>query len=159
MQTCQEKCCHYFLKPYVGPYSFHRHEYDKINHKIKKAGCFIYHNDKVLLVQSRGQFWGSPKGTMKENETPLKCAIREVKEETGIEIDEKECVDTIIIKGRAQYYFIEMEEKEVHIQEEDTENDANGIGWFRLGCLKGNEKFILNQNCRMLIKQRFGIDL
>jgi 8-oxo-dGTP pyrophosphatase MutT (NUDIX family) len=56
--------------------------------KLKKAGSFVYTSkkQKILLVQSRGQMWGPPKGSIQPNEEPLECAIREVKEETGLDI-------------------------------------------------------------------------
>ena len=55
----------------------------------KKAGIFIYDyiNGKVLLVQSRGNLWGVPKGTFEPRETSLQCAITEVKQETGLDIE------------------------------------------------------------------------
>lgn len=50
---------------------------------IKLFPNFIYyisHNDKFISEPE----WGFPKGTRKENETDIECAIREFVEETGI---------------------------------------------------------------------------
>ncbi|CAF4408206.1 unnamed protein product, partial [Rotaria magnacalcarata] len=33
--------------------------------------------------------WGFPKGKVQENETPIKCAIREVMEEVGFDMKER----------------------------------------------------------------------
>lgn len=42
----------------------------------------------VFLIQYRGyeQFWGCPKGHIEPNETPEDAAIRELKEETDLEV-------------------------------------------------------------------------
>lgn len=39
---------------------------------------------KVLLVQEYGVYWGLPRGHIKKNELPVKAAIREIYEETGV---------------------------------------------------------------------------
>ena len=85
----------------------------------KKAGIFIYDPEtkKVLLVQSRGRLWGPPKGTIKDNELDKDCAIREVKEETGINILESNFLKIMRIKNNAIYYYVEMKECNVNIQD------------------------------------------
>lgn len=52
----------------------------------KSCGCIIIHENKVLLVQHNEGHWGFPKGHMEENETEVQTAIREVKEETNIDV-------------------------------------------------------------------------
>lgn len=54
--------------------------------KEKSCGCIILDNDKVLLVQQTKGHWGLPKGHVEENETEKETAIREVKEETNIDV-------------------------------------------------------------------------
>lgn len=55
--------------------------------KETSCGCIIINNNKVLLVFEKGRnFWGFPKGHMEENETELETAIREVKEEVGLDV-------------------------------------------------------------------------
>jgi len=161
---CSSNCCSYKVIPYnsISP-SYNNHQKNK-EIKIKKAGSFIYDisNRKILLVQSRGHMWGSPKGTMKEMETPLDCAIREVKEETGIDIEEKSLSDHITINSKVQYYFLKMKETDVHIQNHIDDNDANGIGWFNVDCLEKmvNDGVIyINQHCRILIKKIFNKEI
>ena len=44
---------------------------------------------QVLLVHhQKGEYWSFPKGHPEEGEEPLDTAVRELKEETGLEIDE-----------------------------------------------------------------------
>ena len=57
---------------------------------VPTYGAIIMNSDlsEVLLVQSyfSKNSWGFPKGKINENETPVKCAIREVNEEIGFDI-------------------------------------------------------------------------
>ena len=54
--------------------------------KEKSCGCIIIEENKVLLIkQTRGN-WGFPKGHVEDNETERETAIREVKEETNIDV-------------------------------------------------------------------------
>ena len=160
---CDDNCCIYKVIPYNTKSVNCDYQKNK-DMKIKKAGSLIYDpsSRKVLLVQSRGHMWGCPKGTIKEMETPLECAIREVKEETGIDIEEKSLSDHITINSKCQYYFLKMKENNVDIQNHIVDNDANGIGWFNVDCLEKlvNSGFInINQNCRILIKKIFNKDI
>lgn len=53
------------------------------------CGCIIINNnDKVLLVlQRKSKCWSFPKGYVENNETEIETALREVKEETGIDVN------------------------------------------------------------------------
>uniref|UniRef100_A0A6C0KHD8 Nudix hydrolase domain-containing protein n=1 Tax=viral metagenome TaxID=1070528 RepID=A0A6C0KHD8_9ZZZZ len=162
---CSNKCCNYTITPYQDPYSYYPSK--SIDSKIKKAGSFMYdkQNNKILLVQSRGQLWGPPKGSIQDNENPLECALREVKEETGIEIKEAELNSgSITIKTKALYYFMEvnMDKYNVEPQIHVKDNDANGIGWFNVDCLNeliDKRHISINQHCRILIKRIFNKDI
>lgn len=163
---CTKQCCSYTVIPYhqISPYILHF--YNNGNGKLKKAGTFMYDKktNKILLVQSRGQLWGPPKGTIQNDENPLECAIREVKEETGITIEEDVLQGSVTIKSKALYYFLEvnMEEYSVEPQHHIKDNDANGIGWFNVDCLNElieTRKISINQHCRILIKKIFNKDI
>jgi len=160
---CYSKCCIYKVTPY-NKKLFNNIE-KQLDVKIKKAGIFIYDDfsKKILLVQSRGQMWGCPKGSIKDKEQPLNCAIREVKEETGFDIEEKCLNDFVIINSKVQYYFLEMkEDNSISVQNHIIDNDANGIGWFNIDCLYNLVKeglININQHCRLLIKKKFNKDI
>ena len=56
--------------------------------KEKSCGCIIINNGKVLLVYEKNRnFWGFPKGHMEEGETEIETALREVKEEVGLDVE------------------------------------------------------------------------
>jgi ADP-ribose pyrophosphatase YjhB (NUDIX family) len=134
---CSDKCCKVFIKTYrPTPRYFN---------KNRKAGVFIYDpkEDRVLLVQSRGHLFGPPKGTLNIDEKERFCAVREVKEETGLDISPDDFTKAVKIKNRAIYYYLEMDTCHISIQDSIKDNDANGITWIKMKCL---EKAISNGN-------------
>ena len=157
---CNNKCCKISVEPYIQKDTFLDNKINK-----QKAGIFIFdkkHN-KILLVQSRGNLWGIPKGSFEDGETKEECAIREVFEETGIKID-KELLDNrryLTIADNCFYYYFEMEEIPVEIQKNinNEANDANGIGWINLTCLQELIKqglINLNNHCIKILNFFIG---
>jgi len=58
-------------------------------HSIKVGGIILDNNENLLLVFGKySQKWGVPKGTLEENETYIHGALREIKEETGLELQQ-----------------------------------------------------------------------
>ena len=56
--------------------------------KEKSCGCIIIKDKKVLLVYEKNRnFWGFPKGHMEDGETEIETALREVKEEVGLDVE------------------------------------------------------------------------
>ena len=53
--------------------------------QIKSCGCIVINDGKVLLIKQHQGFYGFPKGHMEKNETEIETALRETKEETGID--------------------------------------------------------------------------
>ena len=136
---CDKGCCTILIKPYNNKINI-----DYTNKKRRyKAGIFIFdpQTEKVLLVQSKGNLWGPPKGGMQENETECMCAMRELREETGINIIlEPNCRFTKI-QNKAIYFYVERPECEIQIQDTVPDNDANAVTWITLSCL---EHYITN---------------
>ena len=68
-------------------------ELDKILNKRtnkereKSCGCIITKDNKVLLIKQTKGHWGFPKGHVEKNETEIETAIREVKEETNLDVE------------------------------------------------------------------------
>ena len=77
--------------------------------KVKKAGCIVISNKsrgKVLLIyRHKHKDCSFPKGHVEAGETLESCAIREVKEETGLDVE--------IMGDFASFEYIDSSEREV----------------------------------------------
>ncbi len=169
--NCISGCCKILTTEYKDIIYSLDDDWKESSGRIKKAGCFIYDpsSQKILLVQSRGYMWGSPKGSVQDGEDPIKCAIREVKEETGLIITEGMFIESVIILSKNLYFLVHLKEidtekQRTHIEsiyidsknEEIERNDVNGMMWIKLNCLNNmlnNNKLLINQNTRLLIKR------
>ena len=58
--------------------------------KEKSCGCVVFDGDKVLLIKHNAGHWDLPKGHIEEGETEVETAIREVKEETNVDVEVNE---------------------------------------------------------------------
>lgn len=154
---CPNGCCVIKIKPYISK----KDPFEKFRRRRRKAGAFIYDpkTDSVLLVQSRGHLWGPPKGTLNYNESENNCAIREVKEETGLDVSLDIFPKAARIQNRAIYYYLEMDKCEVTVQDHIEGNDANGICWIKPDCLAKcieNGNISLSQHCRIIFSIFMG---
>lgn len=53
----------------------------------KSCGCIVINNkNEVLLIHHNAGHWDFPKGHVEEGETEVQTAVREVKEETNIDV-------------------------------------------------------------------------
>lgn len=59
---------------------------------VRAAGCLLWRPSVVgpgielaLVHRPKWDDWSHPKGKLEGDETPLRCAVREVREETGME--------------------------------------------------------------------------
>lgn len=67
----------------------------------KSCGAIIFNEGKVLVVKQTSGFYGFPKGHVEIGETEKETAIREIKEETGLDIkiiSDKRYTQSYIVK-------------------------------------------------------------
>jgi ADP-ribose pyrophosphatase YjhB (NUDIX family) len=132
--NCKNGCCDIHTKPYKNT-----SKNTKTGNRTYKAGVMIYDpsNDSVLLVQSRGNLWGHPKGSMENHETYIECALREVKEETGLKLTHIDLTGHVKFNSKVMYFYHERKSGFVEVQPDinGEANDANGITWIKMGCL------------------------
>lgn len=153
---CDDKCCKILIK------QCEKYRHNNYKNNYKKAGVFIYDpkEERVLLVQSRGHLFGCPKGSLKIGESDTECAIREVKEETGLDISQNKFTNSIRIKNKSMYYYTELPFCEVTVQKNNDENDndindANGITWIKVKCLENaikNGNITLNHYAKIVFE-------
>lgn len=102
--------------------------------KEKSCGAIIYNEEnKVLIVKHNAGHWDFPKGHMEKDENEYQTAIREVKEETNIDIElykdcryvihysPKENVDKTVV-----FFLAKNKSKDLVKQDCEIQN----IGWF-----------------------------
>ena len=98
--------------------------------KEKSCGCIIIKNNNVLLVYEKNRnFWGFPKGHMEKGENEIETALREVKEEVGLDVDidkEKRYVLNYIIRDEIDkttvLYVASPKNENIIMQESEIEN-------------------------------------
>lgn len=74
----------------------------------KSCGCVVVNDDRVLLIRQNDNSIGFPKGHMEIGETEIETAIRETREETGLDVN---IISTK--KYKIKYYVDEIILKEV----------------------------------------------
>ena len=97
--------------------------------KEKSCGCIIIKNENVLLVYEKNRnFWGFPKGHMEKGETEIETALREVKEEIGIDVEidvQKRYTLNYNIKNEIDkttvLYIAKPKSEEIVIQDDEIE--------------------------------------
>jgi len=102
--------------------------------KLISAGGVIINQNKVLLLK-REKSWVFPKGKVKNGESLIQTAIREIFEETGIKVNDKgiEIGNTNYkymtndeqFEKRVYYYLFIVDDVSVNI-----EKTFLGYGWF-----------------------------
>lgn len=98
--------------------------------KEKSCGCIIIKNNKALLIYEKiGKFWGFPKGHMEEGESEIQTALREVKEEVGLDVKIDESKKYVInytinneIEKTTILYIATPLNENIEIQESEIEN-------------------------------------
>lgn len=153
---CPSTCCDILTKAYKHT----RKRYPSLGKRdYRKAGAFIYdpRTQRILLVQSRGDKWGAPKGSMEDTDTSIHaCAIREVYEETGIRLDRSQ-LNRMYRIDKTVYFYIELDQQAVGFDICTMhDNDATGITWIRPQCLAElhrNGQLHVNVACKKLMRK------
>lgn len=94
----------------------------------KSCGAIIYNDEKprkYLIVKSVNDYWSFPKGHVEEEESEKATAIREVREETGLDIiikEEKTIKDRYFIPQTNStkdvvYFFAKLPSDKIKLQE------------------------------------------
>ncbi len=117
----------------------------------KQTLCFISRNDELLMLNRERKptlgIWNGVGGKIEENETPLECVIREVKEETDIDISRSEIIDKGIITwevdssytGGMYVYLVYMDEN--FIYETPKKVDEGILDWKKISWILEDKNY------------------
>mmetsp|Transcript_3991 Transcript_3991/g.5738 ORF Transcript_3991/g.5738 Transcript_3991/m.5738 type:complete len:448 (+) Transcript_3991:131-1474(+) len=81
-----------FLRPELQNFQTHWNQFKTYLKKVPTCGAIILNPkmSKVVMVQGwNSNVWAFPKGKVNRNEGPVQCAVREVLEETGVDISQQ----------------------------------------------------------------------
>ncbi|KAM5536209.1 hypothetical protein V8D89_010108 [Ganoderma adspersum] len=111
----------------------------KYKTRVPVCGAIMLNDtwDKVVLVKGwkSSAGWGFPKGKINEQEPKYRCAIREVLEETGYDLEDQldpENVLQMSIKEQSISLYIVPGVPEDYPFETKTRKEISKIAWFRL---------------------------
>ncbi|ASZ85060.1 080L [Cherax quadricarinatus iridovirus] len=151
------KCCTFYTWNYIKS-----NEWVGFSEERRmKAGGIILHNGKILIVQTREKKWGFPKGGIETSENVIKCAEREVLEETSLSLSFEDSNKIRISDVTFYVKYLNEDPPDLNLgMIKNPGNDCTGIGWIRLGCLKkmveksnSHSDPVLNRSIRMFMKK------
>ncbi|SHJ99523.1 ADP-ribose pyrophosphatase YjhB, NUDIX family [Anaerobranca californiensis DSM 14826] len=108
------------------------------------VAVFVVHQNKVLLLKHKKlKMWLPPGGHIEDNEIPDEAAVREVKEETGL--------DVILVgeKGLDIDYPQQLILPK-GIQLENIKNEHQHVDLVYFAKVKGNANFVLNEESEQM---------
>lgn len=92
----------------------------------KSCGAVIINENKILMIKQKSGFYGFPKGHMEDFESEVETTIREVKEETNLDIEIESSLRFPIsylqkdnMTKEVVYYIAEAINNEVKLQESE----------------------------------------
>lgn len=109
----------------------------------KSCGAIVYRkfhgNTEILLIKHiKSGCWSFPKGHMEDGETETETAVREIKEETNIDIviDDSAFRETVVFNPRRDtrkevVYFIG---RATSFDAKPQEEEISEIRWVEIGC-------------------------
>ncbi len=74
-----------------------------------RAGIILIEENKLALMERHRQerhYFSFPGGGIDEGETPEQAAVREAKEELGIDVVVKRLTAEVVFRGNHQYYYL-----------------------------------------------------
>lgn len=115
-------------------------QYSKFKKSRPTAGAIILHENEILLVRVVGtRVYSLPKGKAEPDETVEQTAIREVQEETGLDLSNVICPESLsFVIGKTRLFVIEADERISHFDGYNR-NEIVDIKWFGLSYVSHNE--------------------
>lgn len=117
----------------------------------KQTLCFVRRNDELLMLNRENKptqgLWNGVGGKIDKNETSMECIIREVKEETNIDISTYEVIDKGVISwevddsyvGGLYVYLVDIEDN--YDYQTPKKTDEGILDWKKNTWLLGDVNF------------------
>jgi len=122
----------------------------------KSCGAVIIKEYNILLIEQKSGFYGFPKGHMEEFESEKETAIREVKEETNLDIEilsdlrfPLSYLQKSDMKKEVVYFLAQPINEEVKIQE----SELSGYEWVNIDEVENKLTFDNMKEIWKLIKE------
>lgn len=123
-------------------------QYSKYKKSIATDGVIFFTRDnglKFIVVKINGsKIWSMPKGKRETGETSVNCAIREFKEETGIDIRDCMTSDIKRIQIQRTNFFI-MESDYAFMLRTHKTNEISQIKWANISEILNNKDLYSKQ--------------
>lgn len=132
---------------------------DQIYNYPPKAGVIIFNNDKSKILSVLNAYnpkkskWGLPKGHLENDESRYQCASRELKEETGLDIDIKYDDPNIKINNSVYYIYSIDESKLKGCKTKDT-NEIKQVLFMNIDNYK---IYNINKEMRIMLTRKINI--
>lgn len=126
----------------------------------KSCGCIVLNNkNEVLLIHHNAGHWDFPKGHVEDGESEVQTAIREVKEETNIDVEVNEKYRYSIEYSPKEdvikevVYFLA---KNISSHQEPQLEEVSEVKWVKLD--EAIEKITFDNSREVLIKLKRDIE-
>jgi 8-oxo-dGTP diphosphatase len=106
---------------------------------IKAASACVWRNGEVLLIKRGNElgkgYWSFPGGKTEAGELAQACAIRELREETGLDVELKIQVGDFTVETKEAVYLISCFTGNYSNGTATAGTDADDVAWVSLGNL------------------------
>ncbi|CAF1369053.1 unnamed protein product [Adineta ricciae] len=141
-----------FLRDYVHDLDEHLVKWREYKLSVPTYGAVLIDPsyEHVLLVQGfhHRESWGFPKGKVQENESPFKCAIREVLEEVGFDIKDRASEDQYLEREHngqlVRLYMVKQVPLDTKFAPK-TKNEIKEMRWFPIADLPNHRRDTASQ--------------
>lgn len=129
--------------------------------KEKSCGCIIIKDDEVLLIKHNKGHWDFPKGHMEEGETEKQTAVREVKEETNIDVEiiseQKYRASYIIEEKQVEKEVIYFIAKPLSLELKPQETEVSIVEWVKIENAVDTITYETSKNIMSKVKKDLNI--